>query len=401
MRKRTKYIIGASLFALSLLIGIPGCVQRTGTLYCDTAFSSKVGIRTLCKGASFFGEGDHHSVLSVSLGAFLTLRTVLFSWWWDTLCIPYDLYLRSDGVNFYVYDQDGNPIPDVLISACGKDSFYKLEKTTDANGRFYYPRRVNSFELFAATRDGYWGIPQETWLKQTVNSGLPPMLKTEFRGHAINIPTTNSLRSLNIFMKKIPQPLPVADSYHLVVSNVVPGVEYGIDLSKAELYAPFGAGKSADVKVRLADEGITPGQLIRSSLNMGYGCSNVLHMNGDGGGKWPYLYYVPPSSAFEKCDESGGTKTPVLMKLSEQDAGRQRYAIIAYSGISQYRQQGSPAYIYLRYWIVDTSDNGSLVCDYWSRKVDKVLVPVTEKTIREASERNGGRIPQGRSGGWP
>ena len=110
MRKRTKYIIGASLFALSLLTGIPGCIQRTGTLYCDTAFSSKVGIRTLCKGASFFGEGDHHSVLSVSLGAFLTLRTVLFSWWWDTLCIPYDIYLRFDGVNFYVYDQDGNPL---------------------------------------------------------------------------------------------------------------------------------------------------------------------------------------------------------------------------------------------------------------------------------------------------
>lgn len=149
-------------------------------------------------------------------------------------------------MNFYVYDQDGNPIPDVLISACGKDSFYKLEKTTDANGRFYYPRRVNSFELFTATRDGYWCIPQEKWLKQYVNSGLPPMLRAEFRDHAINIPTTNSLHSLNVFMKKIPRTLPVADSYHLVVSNVVPSVEYGIDLSTAELCAPFGAGKYAD-----------------------------------------------------------------------------------------------------------------------------------------------------------
>lgn len=373
MRKRTKCITGAWLFALSLLTGIPGCVQRTGTLYCDTAFSSKVGIRTLCKGASFFGEGDHHSVLSVSLGAFLTLRTVLFSWWWDTLCIPYDLYLRSDGVNFYVYDQDGNPIPDVLISACGNDSFYKLEKTTDANGRFYYPRRVNSFELFAATRDGYWGIPQETWLKQTVNSGLPPMLKAEFRGHAINIPTTNSLHSLNVFMKKIPQALPVADSYHLVVSNVVPCVEYGIDLSTAELCAPFGAGKYADVKVRLIDE--EPSPRIRSSLNIEYGRSNVLHMSDDGCKEWPYLYYVPSSSAFGKSDESGSKATPALVKLSVQEAGRQRYAIIAHSGMNQYRQPGSPAYFYLRYWSVDVPDNGVLVCDYWSKKVDKVLVP--------------------------
>ena len=377
MRKRTKYIIGASLLALSLLIGIPGCVQRTGTLYCDTAFSSKVGIRTLCKGASFFGEGDHHSVLSVSLGAFLTLRTVLFSWWWDTHCIPYDIYLRFDGVNFYVYDQDGKPIPDVLISACGKDSFYKLEKTTDANGRFYYPRRVNSFELFAATRDGYWGIPQETWLKQTVNSGLPPMLKAEFRGHAINIPTTNSLHSLNVFMKKIPQTLPVADSYHLVVSNVVPCVEYGIDLSTAELCAPFGAGKYADVKVRLIDE--EPSPRIRSSLNIEYGRPNVMHMSDDGCEKWPYLYYVPPSSAFDRSGKSSDMTTPLLIKLSGQDAGRQQCAIIACSGINQYRQPGSPACIYLKYWNVDVSDDGVLVCDYLSRKQKKVIVPSTDK----------------------
>jgi len=387
MRKRTKYIIGGGLFTLSLLVGIPGCVHRTGTLFCDTRVSS-AGPSILVNGASLWGEGLHRSTYSTAIGSFLTLRLLLFSWWWDTLCIPYDIYLKFDGVNFYVYDQDGRPIPDVLIKASGTDSFFEYERKTDANGRFYYPRRVKSFSSLVTTRDGYWGGHQGgVWLRETVNSGLPPMLRAEFRGHAIDVPTTNSLRTLNIFMKKIPQPLPVADSYHLVVSNVVPGVEYGIDLSKAELYAPFGAGKSADVKVRLADEGITPGQPIRSSLNMGYGCSNVLHMNGDGGGKWPYLYYVPPSSAFEKSDEFGGTKTPVLMKLPEQDAGRQRYAIIAYSGISQYRQQGSPAYIYLKYWIVDTPDNGSLVCDYWSRKVDKVLVPATKETTRETGAR--------------
>ena len=53
MRKRTKHMIEVLLFALSLLTGILGCVQRTGTLYCDTEVSSKVGIRTLCNGASF------------------------------------------------------------------------------------------------------------------------------------------------------------------------------------------------------------------------------------------------------------------------------------------------------------------------------------------------------------
>ena len=387
MCKRTKYMVGASLFALSLLTGIPRCVHRTGTLYCDTAFSAKVGIRTLCNGASFFGEGDHHSVLSVSLGSFLTLRAVLFSWWWDTLCIPYDIYLKFEGVNFYVYDQDGNPIPDVLIRANGEDAFFELEKKTDAEGRFYYPRRVESFASLVATRDGYWGGHQGgVWLKQTANSGLPPMLRAEFRGHVIDVPTTNSMYSLNIFMKKMPQALPVADSYNLVVSNVLPGVEYGIDLSKAELCAPFGAGESVDVKVCLTDEETTSASRIRSSLNIEYGCSMVLQMSDDGCGEWPYLYYVPPPIAFDRSGESGDMKTPVLMKLSKQDADRQRYTIIAHGGITQYRQPNSPACLYLRYWNVDVSENGVLVCDYWSRKVDKVLVPITEDSIREARE---------------
>ena len=99
---------------------------------------------------------------------------------------------------------------------------------------------------------------------------------------------------------------------------------------------------------------------------------------------------MPPSSAFGKNDESGGKATPVLVKLSALDANRQRYAIIAHSGMNQHRQPGSPAYIYLEYWIVDTPDNGSLVCDFWSGKVDKVLVPVTEEPIRET----GGRMEE-------
>ncbi len=70
--------------------------------------------------------------------------------------------------------------------------------------------------------------------------------------------------------------------------------------------------------------------------------------------------------------------TPVLIKLSGQDAGRQQYAIIARSGINQYRQPGSPACIYLKYWNVDVSDDGVLVCDYLSRKQMKVIVPSTE-----------------------
>ena len=383
MRKRTKCIIGGGLFTLSLLVGLPRCVHRTGTLFCDTRVSS-LGSSILVNGASLWGEGRHRSAFSTTVGSFLTLRLLLFSWWWDILCIPYDIYLKFDGVSFYVYDQDGHPIPDVLIRASGTDSFFALEKKTDANGRFYYPRRVNSFELFVATKDGYWGGPQETCLKQAVNSGLPPMLRAEFRGHVINIPTTNSLHSLNVFMKKIPQTLPVADSYNLVVSNVVPSVEYGIDLSTAELCAPFGAGKYADVKVRLKDEESSP--RIRSSLNMEYGRPRVLHMSDDGCKKWPYVYYVPPSSASEN-DESNSMTTPVLMKLSVQDADRQRYAIIAHSGMNQYRQPGSPAYIHLRYWNVDVQDNGVLVCDYWSKKVDKVIVPVAKETIRGARER--------------
>ena len=119
MRKRTKHMIRASLFVLSLLTGIFGCVQRTGTLYCDTRVSL-YGPVILVKGTSMWGSGPKRDAFSTTVGSILTLKALLFSWWWDTLCIPYDIYLRFDGVNFYVYDQDGNPIPDVLISACGR-----------------------------------------------------------------------------------------------------------------------------------------------------------------------------------------------------------------------------------------------------------------------------------------
>lgn len=385
MRKRTKYIIGASLFALSLLTGIPGCVHRTGTLFCDTKVSLS-GPVILVKGVSLWGERLHRSTFSTAIGSFLILRLILFSWWWDTLCIPYDIYLKFDGVDFYVYDQDGLPIPDVTIKMHGEASLCGMEKKTDSKGHLYYPRRVNGFTSLVVTKEGYWGCTYggTLWLRQSANADLPQMLKPEYRYGSIVIPTTNNMHTLNIYMKKEPQKLPVVDSYCLVVSNAIAGVEYGVDLSAAELCAPFGAGKSADVKIRLSDDEITSHQLIRSSLAIEHGVSDVLFMGGDGCGRWPYLYYVPPPGAFGKNVESGNMKMPALMKLP---GSTNRYAIVATSEINQFRRQGTPACIYLRYWNVDVSDDGVLVCDCWSRKVNKVLVPITEDSIREAKER--------------
>ena len=96
LRKRTKYIIGGGLFTLSLLVGIP-----TGTLFCDTRVFS-LGPSTLVNGESLFGEGLHRGTFSTAIGSFLTLRVLLFSWWWDILCIPYDIYLKFDGRPFDV-----------------------------------------------------------------------------------------------------------------------------------------------------------------------------------------------------------------------------------------------------------------------------------------------------------
>lgn len=385
MRKRTKYIIGASLFFLSLLTGIPGCIQRTGTLYCDTRVSLN-GPVVLVKGTSMWGSGPKRDSFSVAVGSFLTLRALLFSWWWDTLCIPYDIYLKFDGIDFYVYDQDGLPIPDVTIKTYGEASLYGIEKKTDAKGHLYYPRCVKGFTSLSAKKEGYCGCTYggTLWLRQSANADLPQMLKSECRSGVIVIPTTNNMHTLNIYMKKLPQKLPVVDSYSLVVSNAIAGVEYGVDLSAAELCAPFGAGKSADVKVRLSDDEITSHQRIRSSLAIEHGRCDVLFMDGDGCGKWPYLYYVPPPGVFGKGVESGKMKLPALMKLPEST---NLYAIVATSGINQFRRQGTPACIYLRYWNVDVADNRVLVCDYWSRKVNKVLVPITEDSILEAKER--------------
>ncbi len=388
MRKRTKCIIGGGLFALSLLVGIPGCVHRTGTLFCDTKFALS-GPVILVKGTSMWGAGPHRDAFSTTVGSFLTLKLLLFSWWWDTLCIPYDIYLKFDGVNFYVYDQDGKPIPDVLIRTHGEDSFYGIEEKTDAKGRLYYPRRVKGFTSLTATKEGYWGRCSDgsRWLSQSINAGLPPMLNAEFRNHVIEVPTTNDMHTLNLFMKKIPQGMPIVDSYDLVVSNVVSGVEYGVDLSSAELCPPFGNGRTADIIISALDIETTSHQRIRSSATVNPVHSKVVNMVGDGCGRWPFLYYVPPSEAFDKDIASDGAKAPMLIRLDNAPLDRQRYTIIASCGIKQYREQGTPLCIYLRYWNVDVSNDGVLVCDYWSRKVAKVLVPVTEETIREDRER--------------
>ena len=105
MHKRTKHMIRASLFALPLLTGVLGCVRRTGALYCDTLVSLS-GPVILVKGTSMWGAGVKRDSFSTTVGSILTLKALLVSWWWDTLCIPYDIYLRFDGVNFYVYDQE-------------------------------------------------------------------------------------------------------------------------------------------------------------------------------------------------------------------------------------------------------------------------------------------------------
>jgi hypothetical protein len=213
------------------------------------------------------------------------------------------------------------------------------------------------------------------------------MLNAEFRNHVIEVPTTNDMHTLNLFMKKIPQGMPIVDSYDLVVSNVVSGVEYGVDLSSAELCPPFGNGRTADIIISALDIETTSHQRIRSSATVNPVHSKVVNMVGDGCGRWPFLYYVPPSEAFDKDIASDGAKAPMLIRLDNAPLDRQRYTIIASCGIKQYREQGTPLCIYLRYWNVDVSNDGVLVCDYWSRKVAKVLVPVTEETIREDRER--------------
>ena len=107
-------------------------------------------------------------------------------------------------------------------------------------------------------------------------------------------------------------------------------------------------------------------------------------MSVDGCNKWPYFYYAPPLGAFDKVVEPGNMKMPALVKLTESTS---RYAIVKTCWINRFRLHGTPACIYLRYWNVDVPDNGVLACDYWSRKINKVVVPVTKDTIREDNER--------------
>ena len=150
--KKWKYI-GLAFLAIYALVAVPGCTTRTGILYAETRFSAGMA-GVMVTGVSMWGSGPKRDALSTTLGIWGVFHTVLFAWWWDTLMLPYDLYLLGDGIGFHVYDQDGRPVPKVRITAYGAESGYHLDEETDEHGHLYLPRRERSFNYVSAEKTG-------------------------------------------------------------------------------------------------------------------------------------------------------------------------------------------------------------------------------------------------------
>ena len=334
-----------------------------------------------------WGAGSKRDSFSTLAGSVLTIKGLLFSWWWDTLCIPYDIYLRFNGVDFYVYDQDGQPVPDVQIITYSEDSFYGIKDKTDDRGHFYYPRCVNGFTSVIVTKDGYWGRGQggTFWLRHNQGQGLPQMLKSEFRGRFVCIPTTNDMHTVNFFMKKIPDRIPVAHGCELVISNVEAGVEYEIDLSSAELCPPFGPGKLADVHFKVMDNGTAEDRRVSRSVSVWSNCSKLLPLKCDECVNWPYLYYAPPESAFDTVDGTEALKIPVVLAMSDSADMQKRYAFIVSSWVERCRKTGDLQCLHFGYLLVEPSEDNVLVCNRSSAKRKKVIVPRREELNIEES----------------
>ena len=196
MKRRTVVGIGMTMAVTSLLLGCSSLrLERTGTFYSDTMFSAIVGRKILVGGYSYYGVP-----LAVGLGGYFTLRALLFSWWWDTLCIPYDLDLRSKGVDIYVYDQFGKPVEGAVVSAYDEMFIFPVSATSDAAGRARCPRSTTGFESICVKHPLCEDYQGKAWLKHP--PATPQDVLEYLQRNAVELPSTNSLRTLNIFVTR-------------------------------------------------------------------------------------------------------------------------------------------------------------------------------------------------------
>ena len=198
MKRRAVTRIGVTMVVSALLLGCPVSLKRTGTFYSDTVYSAVVGGKILFGGKG--GYGYFGVPLSVGIGGYLTLRALLFSWWWDTLCIPYDLHLRSIGVDIYVYDQVGKPVEGATVSAYDEMFLFPVSAKSDAAGHVRCPRSTMSFSSIHVTHPLCEDYQGKAWLE---HPPMPPQDIIEYlQQNAVELSSTNDLRTLNVFVRR-------------------------------------------------------------------------------------------------------------------------------------------------------------------------------------------------------
>lgn len=286
--RRSKKILLLVLLAVSVAVGISGCVHRSGELYCDTRFSAQ-GTTVLVKGVRWWDGGPKRDIVSTSIGTFFILRLALFSWWWDTVCLPYDIYLRTDGIDFIVRDEMGRPVPGTLLTGYGEYSQCGLHKKTDSGGRVYFPRREYRMSWLQVTKDGYYK-------------------SCRHEPFAIG---TNKL--VNLMVKRIRNPVRLV--HHTMEYKPYPATNevLKLDLETLDWCPPYGRGKHDDLHL-VFDGWRDPKEWFnfrgRLSISMPNCVDGFYRLKLDAESDFPYAYEANTNANFEKSFEFRHVCTP-------------------------------------------------------------------------------------------
>ena len=103
-------------------------------------------------------------------------------------------------MDIYVYDQFGKPVEGAVVSAYDEMFIFPVSATSDAAGRARCPRSTMSFESICVKHPLCEDYQGKAWLKHP--PATPQDILEYLQRNAVELPSTNSLRTLNVFVTR-------------------------------------------------------------------------------------------------------------------------------------------------------------------------------------------------------